>query len=91
MAESVEICGTGDGSELGAGFVRLNNAQIPWTIQYDETLIVIEGELRIQTEGITHELKARDSIWLPAGTRLVYAADAALVAYAIHPANWHEA
>jgi ethanolamine utilization protein EutQ len=42
MAESSEICGLKDGSELAAGFVRMHGARmhgarIPWTIQYDET------------------------------------------------------
>ena len=29
-----------------------------------------------------------ESIWLPKGTALTYVAAAALVFYAIHPANW---
>ena len=45
MAESSEICGLKVGSELGAGFVLIHNAHIPWAIQYDETLIVHEGSL----------------------------------------------
>ena len=51
MAESSEICGFKDGSELGAGFVRMHNAHIPWTIQYDEIFEMFE----------------RDSICSPAG------------------------
>jgi ethanolamine utilization protein EutQ len=90
MAEVVEICGSADGSELGSGFVRLKNARIPWTIQYDEVLIVFEGLLRVHTGDEIHELHARDSLWLPAGTELVYESDNALVAYAIHPSNWSE-
>ena len=90
MAESAEICGLKDGTSLGTGFARMKNARIPWTIQYDEVLIVFEGELRIHVNGEIHALFARDSIWLPAGTELVYEADNALVAYAIHPSNWHE-
>ncbi len=91
MAEVAEICGAEDGSRLGAGFVRLKEAYIPWTIQYDEVLIVIEGKLRVHTDGEIHELRARDSLWLPAGTELVYDAQQALVAYAIHPSDWHQA
>jgi len=90
MAEVAETCGSKDGTELGAGFVRLKHARIPWTIQYDEVLIVFEGLLRVHTGGQIHELHARDSLWLPAGTELVYETDNALVAYAIHPSNWNE-
>lgn len=90
MAESVEICGSSDGSKLGSGFVRMENAHIPWTIQYDEVLIVFEGELHVHANGEIHSLYPRDSLWLPAGTELIYETDSALVAYAIYPSDWHE-
>ena len=90
MVESSEICGSRDGSELGAGFVRMHGARIHWTIQYDETLIVFEGSLRIHIDGEVFEMLELDSIWLPAGTALEYEAESALVSYAIHPSNWHE-
>ncbi len=91
MAEAAELSGSNDGSELCCGFTRLKNAHIPWTIQYDEMLIVIEGNLRVHADGEIHQLLPRDSIWLPAGTELIYEAEQALVAYSIHPANWQEA
>ncbi len=91
MAEVAEVCGADDGSQLGVGWVRLRNARIPWTIRYDEVLTLFEGELRLHTGGEVHELRPRDCIWLPAGTELVYEAKSALVHYAIHPSNWHEA
>ena len=90
MAEASEICGARDGSRLSAGFARMKDAYIPWTIRYDEVLIVFEGKLRVHTGGEVHELCARDSLWLPAGTELIYEAEQALVAYAIHPSDWHE-
>jgi len=90
MAESAEICGLTDGTRLGTGFARMKNAFIPWTIQYDEVLILLEGELRVHTNTEVHKLSVHDSLWLPAGTELVYEADSALVAYAIYPSNWHE-
>ncbi len=91
MAETSEICGVEDGSRLSAGFARLKDAYIPWTIQYDEVLIVFEGQLRVHSGGEIHELQARDSLWLPAGTELVYEAEQALVAYAIYPSDWNQA
>lgn len=90
MAQSVEICGAGDGTELGAGWGRLTNAFIPWTIKYDEVISIFEGELKIHAEGEIHTLAAKDSIWLPAGTELIYEAESALIHFSIHPSNWHE-
>jgi ethanolamine utilization protein EutQ len=90
MAEVAGVCGADDGSELGVGWGRLTNARIPWTIRYDEVLTVFEGELRLHVGEQAHVLKARDCIWLPAGTRLVYEAESALLHFAIHPADWQQ-
>ena len=90
MAQVVEICGAKDSSELGVGFGKLSNAKIPWTIKYDEVLTVVEGMLRLHANGEVHEWQAKDSIWLPAGTELVYQAESALIHFAIHPSHSHE-
>jgi ethanolamine utilization protein EutQ len=91
MAEVCGICGDEDGTELGVGWGRLNNARIPWTIKYDEVLTVFEGVLKLHANNEIHELGPKDSIWLPKGTELIYEAEAALIHFAIHPSNWHEA
>ena len=88
QAQAVQICGPDDMSELGAGFGRLTHARFPWTIKYDEIIIVLEGSLTIHTGGEALTAGPFDSIWLPAGTELEYAAENALIVYAIHPANW---
>ncbi len=90
MAEVSGVCGTEEGTELGVGWGRLTKARIPWTIKYDEVLTVFEGELKLHANGVVHELKPRDCIWLPSGTELVYEADSVLLHFAIHPSNWNE-
>ena len=90
QAQAVEICGTGDGSELGTGFARLTNAEFPWTIKYDEILLVVEGNVTVETKQGSFLAGPKDTIWLPKGTELVYKAESALIFYAIHPANWAE-
>ena len=88
QAQAAHLCGDADGSELGAGLVRLTKARIPWAIRYDEIILVLEGTLKINTEDRVLIADAMDSIWLPANTKLTYEADDALLFYAIHPANW---
>ena len=88
MAEVAGICGADDGTELGTGWGRLHDAWIPWTIKYDEVLTVFEGELRLHAQDVVHQLQARDCIWLPRGTELIYEAKSALIHFAIHPADW---
>jgi ethanolamine utilization protein EutQ len=85
-----EISGTKDGTELGTGFARLRKARISWTVRYDEVLIVLEGELSVHLNGEVLVARRHDSIWLPAGSAVIYEAEEALVAYAIHPADWQE-
>ena len=91
MAEVTGLCGDEDGSELGCGWGRMTNARIPWTIKYDEVLTVFEGQLTLHANGQAHQLNPKDAIWLPSGTELIYEAEYALVHFAIHPSNWHEA
>ncbi len=90
QAQAAGLCGVDDGTELGAGMGWLTNARFPWTIKYDELIVVLEGALRIHIGGQVLEAKQHDSIFLPAGTALEYEAESALILYAIHPANWAE-
>ncbi len=91
QAEIAEICGTADDTQLGTGFARLRDADIPWTVKYDEVLLVLEGEVSIQVANGTLKAGPRDCVWLPKGTELRYRSRDALVFYAIHPADWNGA
>ena len=88
MAQVAGVCGDSDGSELGVGWGRLENARIPWTIRYDEVLTVFAGHLNLHVNGKVHDLGVSDCIWLPDGTELIYEAKPALIHFAIHPTNW---
>ena len=90
VAEVAGITGPDEGTELGTGMVRMTGAEIPWTIKYDEVILILEGALSIDIEGEILTARAMEAIWLPAGTELVYRAEYALMFYAIHPANWAE-
>ncbi len=91
QAQVAAACGPDDGTELGCGYVRMSGAEIPWTIKYDEMVLVLEGSITIRTASGDLNAGPHDSIWLPAGTELTYASQNALLFYAIHPANWAEA
>ena len=91
QAQVAAVCGPDDATQLGAGYVRMSGAEIPWTIKYDEVVLVLEGELTIETAAGEQVAGPGETIWLPAGTELVYRAESAMLFYAIHPANWAEA
>lgn len=90
MAQVTEVVGAGDGAQLGAGFARFINAEIPWTVRYEEVLLVIEGQITVRTAAGDLTAGPQDCIWLPKNTELTYVADSALVFYAMQPTNWAE-
>ena len=49
QAEVAVVTGSEDGTALGSGFARFLRATIPWTVQYDEVLLVLEGEVTVET------------------------------------------
>lgn len=90
QAQVAPVCGADDGTALGTGFVRLTDADIPWTIKYDEVIHVLEGQFTVRTNSGDLTAQAGDCIWLPAGTELSYVSQSALLFYAIQPSNWAE-
>ena len=90
QAEIAVVTGAEDGTLLGTGFARFHQAAIPWTVRYDEVLLVLDGRVTVETGDAALELGPRDCAWLPKGTELVYRSADALVFYAIHPSNWAE-
>lgn len=66
-------------SSFGMNFSVFEDCSIDWTINYDEALHCLEGEIDIVVGGESHVLGPRDSIWLPAGTSLTYRAANATV------------
>ena len=87
QAEVAVVTGPEDGTALGSGFARFHRATIPWTVHYDEVLLVLEGEVKIETATGAFALGPQDCAWLPKGTELVYRSESALVFYAIHPSD----
>lgn len=90
MAQITEVTGSGDNTSLGTGFARFTDAEIPWTVRYDEVLLVLEGQVTVRTPNGDLVAGPMDCIWLPNGTDLTYISTSALVFYAIQPANWAE-
>lgn len=88
MCQVVEVAGLADMSELSGGFARFRDAEIPWQVRYDELILVIEGEISIQTPQGLLVAGPKDTIWLPKGTPVTYMSKDALVFYSLQPASW---
>ncbi|MBL3494726.1 ethanolamine utilization acetate kinase EutQ [Klebsiella pneumoniae] len=61
-----------DGSSMAAGFMQWENAFFPWTLNYDEIDMVLEGELHVRHQGETLVAKAGDVMFIPKGSSIEF-------------------
>lgn len=80
-----------DGSSMAAGFMRWEKAFFPWTLNYDEIDMVLEGELHIRHQGETLIGKAGDVVFIPKGSSIEFGTPSHVrFLYVAWPANWQE-
>ncbi|WP_116952798.1 cupin [Jiangella endophytica] len=74
---------------MTVGFARYGAGESnPWTVSYDEALIVTRGRFSVESGGAVTTATAGQVIYLRAGTDLVYRADEeSEVVYVSHP-HW---
>ena len=78
-----------DGSSMAAGFMQWENAFCPWTLNYDEIDMVLEGELHVRHEGETMIAKAGDVMFIPKGSSIEFGTTSSVkFLYVAWPANW---
>lgn len=78
-----------DGSSMAAGFMQWDNAFFPWTLNYDEIDMVLEGELHVRHEGETMIAKAGDVMFIPKGSSIEFGTPSTVrFLYVAWPANW---
>ena len=78
-----------DGSSMAAGFMQWENAFVPWTLNYDEVDMVLEGELHVRHEGETMVAKAGDVMFIPKGSSIEFGTPSTVrFLYVAWPANW---
>lgn len=79
--------------ELSAGMVRFPDGgrSEPWTLPYEETFYVIEGELSLHVDGQTVVVPAGEVVTLEKGCTVEYEGTVGTVAFfCLVPANWLE-
>lgn len=89
--ERAAICrlvGTKESETIGAGIAFFDGASIPWTVLYDEVIVVLEGEFDLTIGERVIHAQAGDVIWVPEKSPLVYSGKKAKVFYALYPVTW---
>lgn len=75
---------------LGCGLMELDNTDFPWTLNYDEMDVVLEGTLIIKNpDGSTVEAKQGEVIFIPKGSSIVFSTPFyTKFLYIVYPADW---
>ncbi len=76
-----------DGSSMAAGFMQWENAFFPWTLNYDEIDMVLEGELHVRHQGKRWSPK-RGRSFIPKGSSIEFGTRRRCASCTSRPANW---
>jgi ethanolamine utilization protein EutQ len=79
-----------DGSPMTAGFMSWGKEDsFPWTLDYDEVDLVLEGVLQITIDGRMLEGRAGDVFYIPKGSKILFGTPwRTKVFYVTYPADW---
>lgn len=84
-----DVITAADGAPIAAGFMAWSQSAFPWTLDYDEIDLVLEGELQISCQGTTLVGRAGDVFYIPKGSRIEFGTPTAVrFFYVTYPANW---
>lgn len=80
-----------DGSPMAAGYMTLTQGEFPWTLNYDEVQIVLEGELHLGGDGGGQVGHPGDVFYVPKGSSITFGTPSwAKFIYVTFPANWED-
>jgi ethanolamine utilization protein EutQ len=75
---------------LGGGWESFEDVYDTWTLTYDEVIFIHRGAIRMTVDGVVHDCKAGDILWMTKGSELIYdcKGGACEFFYALYPVNW---
>ena len=84
-----DVITAADGAPMAAGFMAWSQCFFPWTLDYDEIDLVLEGELHIRCQGQTTVGKPGDVLFIPKGSAIEFGTPSAVrFFYVTYPADW---
>ncbi|GFP36034.1 ethanolamine utilization protein EutQ [Candidatus Hakubella thermalkaliphila] len=80
-----------DSSPMAAGIMCWDKASFPWTLNYHEIDIVLDGQLDITIDGRTYSGKRGDVFYIPKGSSITFGTPTFVkFFYVTYPAAWAE-
>jgi ethanolamine utilization protein EutQ len=84
-----DVITAADGAPIAAGFMAWSQCFFPWTLDYDEIDLVLEGELHIRHNGQTYIGRSGDVLYIPKGSAIEFGTTTSVrFFYVTYPANW---
>ncbi len=84
-----DVVTSADGSQVAAGYMALDKGGFPWTLEYDEVDIILEGELVITRGNEVVRGSAGDVIYIPRGSSIEFSTTTGVrFVYVTYPADW---
>ncbi len=84
-----DVIGSADRSSIAAGYMQWENCSFPWTLNYDEIDVVLEGELHITCGSTTYVGKPGDVFFIPKGAAIEFGSPGKVrFVYVTYPVNW---
>jgi len=86
-ASVLALVNVSNSERMGAGIGIFDaGCHVAWTVTYDEVLFIHEGEFKLWVGGSVFNAGPGDTLWIPAGTELIYdAPEAVTFFYAVMP------
>lgn len=87
--ETGDVVTEADGSPMAAGYMTLTKGEFPWTLDYDEVQIVLEGELHLGGDAGHKVGRPGDILYVPKGSSITFGTPSwTKFVYVTFPANW---
>lgn len=84
-----DVIGSAHGAPVAAGYMTLQRGEFPWTLDYDEIDVVLEGELVITCQGESVHAGPGDIVFIPKGSQITFGTPSSVrFAYVTYPADW---
>lgn len=84
-----DVIGAKEGSNMGVGYMGWENAFFPWTLNYDEVNVVLEGELHVKTASGTTIAKPGEIIFIPKDSTVEFGTPTHVrYVYITYPVEW---
>lgn len=72
FAEIAKLIGPEISTSMGAGVVTYRRLEAPWSLPFDEAVVILAGRMAVVSAGVRYDAVPGDVLWFPKETPLTY-------------------